>query len=155
MDLPYSSRQFVWCQFPFSEDPLQPGPKEHVGYVADVGQIGENVHYTVMALYTTTSQWKAGENLPLGIIPVDLQSAGAMNQKQFVMDARRVAFIPLNAEFFPRIVTPGRGVIHTASNVFHSKVLGVLTQLSKRQDLILRLGPDNPAISKRDRGRDR
>lgn len=135
-------RQFVWCQFPYAEEPLRPGPKEHVGYIADIRRIEGNTHLTVMSLYTTTTPWRPGTPLPLGIIPVEPSMARKMNQKGFVMDARRIAFIPVNTMFFPRLATPDRGIVHTASQRFHALVQDTLLQLTRRPELVVKLGPD-------------
>jgi len=141
----FQVRQFVWCQFPYLEEPLRPGPKEHVAYVADVRQIRGKAHLTVMAIYTTTSPWQEGVKLPLGIIPIESEIARRMKQKSFVMDARKIAFIPVNSAFFPRMATPDKGVIHTASRRFHEHVQNTLMQLAKRPDLVVTVGPDLPS----------
>jgi hypothetical protein len=141
----FQVRQFVWCQFPYLEEPLRPGPKEHVAYVADVRQIRGRAHLTVMAIYTTTTPWKTGAKLPLGVIPIASEIAQQMKQKSFVMDARKIAFIPVDPAFFPRMATPDKGIIHTASKRFHEHVQNTLLQLAKRPDLVVTLGPDLPS----------
>ena len=149
MQKTFSPRQFVWCQFPYSEEPLRPGPDEHVGYVADIRKIDGNAHLTVMSLYTTTTKWEPGMRLPLGVIPVDPGLAAKMNQKGFVMDARRVAFIPVKNEFFPRLKDPDKGIVHTASLKFHTLVENTLMELARRPELVVRLGPDVPGMARR------
>lgn len=141
----FQVRQFVWCQFPYLEEPLRPGPKEHVAYIADVRQIRGKAHLTVMAIYTTTTPWQEGVKLPLGVIPIASEIAQQMKQKSFVMDARKIAFIPVNSAFFPRMATPDKGIIHTASQRFHEHVQNTLMQLAKRPDLVVTLGPDLPS----------
>jgi hypothetical protein len=69
MEPPFKPRQFVWCQFPYMEQPLRPGPKEHVGYVADIRQINGSAHLTVMSIYTTTTQWEPGARASAGHHP--------------------------------------------------------------------------------------
>jgi hypothetical protein len=147
MALPFRPGQFVWCRFPYMEAPLRPGPKERVGYVADVGRIGDNLHFTVMALYTTTTPWESGARLPLGVIPVEPAMAETMNQNGFVLDARRVAFLPVIKAFFPRLQDTDKGIVHTASGRFETHVLNTLANLAKRPDLVIRLGPDTPSRS--------
>lgn len=146
MELPYKPRQFVWCQFPFMEEPIRPGPKEHVGYVADIRQLGGNAHLTVMSIYTTTTPWEPGVKLPLGLIPVEPAMAQKMNQAGFVMDVRRVAFIPVNRAFFPRLGEPEKGIIYTAAERFHHLVQNTLVKLAKRPELVVKLGPDAPGL---------
>jgi hypothetical protein len=146
---PFRPRQFVWCQFPYSEQPLRPGPKEHVGYVADIRQIRGNAHLTVMSLYTTTAPWEPGSPLPPGIIPVEPAVAEKMKQKGFVIDVRKIAFIPVTAAFFPRLAEPQKGIVHTASKRFHQLVEDSLMLLAKRPELATKLGPDIPGRPRR------
>lgn len=146
MDLPFRPRQFVWCQFPFMEEPLRPGPVEHVGYVADIRRIDGNPHVTVMSIYTTTTPWQPGARLPLGVIPVEPGMAEKINQKGFVMDARKIAFIPVNLAFFPRLTESDKGIIHTAAERFHQHVQNTLMKLAKRPELVVALGPDVPGV---------
>lgn len=152
MELPFRPRQFVWCQFPYMEEPLRPGPKEHVGYVADVRQLDGNAHVTVMSLYTTTVPWEPDLRLPPGVIPVEPQLARQMSQKGFVLDARRIAFIPVTPAYFPRLDRPDRGVLHTASKRFHEVVQNTLVKLAQRPDLVVKLGPDAPGRRRRESG---
>ncbi|GIK96327.1 MAG: hypothetical protein BroJett029_05360 [Alphaproteobacteria bacterium] len=151
MEPPFTPRQFVWCQFPYIEEPLRPGPDEHIGYVADVRQIRGNSHLTVMSIYTTTAPWAPDTRLPPGVIPIEPSMAATMNQKGFVMDARRVAFIPVTAAFFPRLSEPNKGIVHTASQRFHVLVQNTLVQLAKRPQLVVKLGPDAPGAVRRGR----
>ena len=95
-----------------------------------------------MALYTTTAQWQPGARLPLGIIPVEPAVAERMNQRGFVMDARRIAFMPVDLTFFPRLADADRGIVHTASRQFHQLVQNILMQLARRPELVMKLGPD-------------
>jgi hypothetical protein len=144
MEPPYKPRQFVWCNFPFMEEPLRPGPEEHVAYVADIRRIDGNAHLTVMSIYTTTTPWEPDIKLPLGIIPVEPAMAQKMNQKTFVMDARKIAFIPVTRAFFPRLVKPDKGIINSATEHFHQLVQNTLMKLAKRPELVVKLGPDIP-----------
>jgi hypothetical protein len=141
---PFEPRQFVWCRFPFFEDPLRPGPQEHIAYIVDLREIREHAHLTVMSLYTTTRPWQPGVKLPLGVLPVEPALARTMKQKAFVIDARKIAFLPLTPDFFPRLDRPDKGIVHTASERFHTLVRNILMELAKRPDLVVPLGPDAP-----------
>ena len=131
------------------EAPLRPGPKEHIGYIADIRRLGGNAHLTVMSLYTTTRRWEPGIPLPIGIIPVETELARRMRQKGFVLDARRVAFLPLDTTFFPRLGQPDKGIVFTASLRFHRLVEETLMQVARRQEIVVKLGPDTPSGRKR------
>jgi hypothetical protein len=130
------------------DEPLRPGPKEHVGYVADIRSVGGNAHLTVMSIYTTTTPLEPGVKYPLGIIPVEPTMAQKMNQKGFVMDARKIAFIPVNSAFFPRLADPDKGIIYTAAERFHQLVQNTLMKLAKRPELVVKLGPDVPGLGR-------
>jgi hypothetical protein len=145
MEPPFRVRQFVRCQFPYMEEPLRPGPDEHAGYIADIRRIDGKAHLTVMSLYTTTTPWEPGVPLPLGLLPVEPAMAREMNQKGLVMDARKIAFIPVTQDFFPRLGEPERGVIHTASVRFHQLVQNTLMNQAKRPEVVVRWGRIFPA----------
>lgn len=142
MEVPYRPRRFVWCRFPFMEAPLRPGPKERVAYLADIRQIAGKSHLTAMAIYTTTTRWAPDIPLPFGVLIVEPALAAAMDQKSFVLDARKIAFIPINRAYFPRLGVPSQGIVHMASPRFHQQVQNALVQLAGRPELIVRLGPD-------------
>jgi hypothetical protein len=131
------------------EAPLRPGPKERVGYVADIRLLGGNPHLTVMSLYTTTAPWPSGAVLPLGVVRVEAAMARAMNQKTFVLDARRIAFIPADLTFFPRLAQPDRGVVFKTSFRFQERVEDILLQLADRAETVVQLGPDVPGARRR------
>jgi hypothetical protein len=142
MTPPYRPRQFVWCRFPFFEEPLRPGPVEHVCYIADVRRVRGHAHTTAMGLFTTTVPWPSDRALPLGIIRVDEQEASRMGQRPFVLDARKIGFMPIRPDFFPRLETDGHGILGTASPRFQADVQNALVTLAGRPDLVVRLGPD-------------
>lgn len=141
---PFSPGQFVWCRFPYSEAPLSPGDKERIVYVADIRQHSGRRIFTVMSLYTTTVQWDPAAPLPLGVIPVAGATAAKMNQKPFVIDARRIAFVPATKDFFPRLRSSQDAILYEATKGFRVHVENVLAQLAQRPDLVQLLGPDNP-----------
>lgn len=142
---PFVPGQFVWCRFPYFEAPLAPGDKERIVYVADIRQLAGRNLLTVMSLYTTTRTWDPDLPLPPGIIPVAAPLAEKMKQKPFVTDARRIAFVPVNEDFFPRLRSPGGGAVFEVGKPSHRQVENVLAKLVNRPDLVRVLGPDAPA----------
>jgi len=141
---PFVPGQFVWCRFPYFEAPLSPGEKERIVYVADLRQHAGRRIFTVMSLYTTTAEWEPNVPLPLGVIPITGVAAAKMKQKPFVIDARRIAFIPSTDEFFPRLQTPEGAVVYQATTAFRRHVESILAQLARRPDLLQLLGPHAP-----------
>jgi len=97
-----------------------------------------------MSLYTTTVQWDSSMPLPLGVIPVTGAVAAKMNQKPFVIDARRIAFVPATADFFPRLHAPENAIVYDGTKAFRRHVENVLAELARRPDLVQLLGPHSP-----------
>lgn len=141
---PFLPGQFVWCRFPLFEAPLAPGDKERIVYVVDIRQQAERRVFTVMSLYTTTRRWDPGVPLPLGVIPVAAPQAATMNQKPFIIDARRIAFVPATESFFPRLRTPETAILFESAPAFRRHVENILAKLVGRPDLAQTLGPDTP-----------
>lgn len=146
MTIPFQSGQFVWSRFPFHEKPSDPGPIEHIAYIAGIIPIRGRPHVTAVSIYTTTRQVRAGEVVPIGLIPVPEDLARRMNQKPFVVNARRIGFLPVTPAFFPRLAMPGHGIVHTlAQSVqLRSAISAELKRVSQRPELIEHLGPDRP-----------
>lgn len=138
---PFAPGQFAWCRFPCFESPLSPGDKDRIVYVADVRQLAGRRIFTVMSLYTATTPWDANVPVPMGIIAITGTAAARMNQKPFVIDARNIAFIPANDEFFPRLHTPQGGVVYEATKSFRRHVESILVELAERPELLQLLGP--------------
>ncbi|MFZ0693014.1 MAG: hypothetical protein WAN51_02500 [Alphaproteobacteria bacterium] len=144
MTPPFHRGQFVWCMFPYFEEPLKPGPAPHIGYVLDVRrQRGKN-HLTVASLYTTTRPWTPGTPIPKGVIPIANKVARRMNQKGFVLDCRRIAFMPLGLEFFPALQRPDKGIVHQMEPDFQKSIEKRLGTWMKERGLVAFLGPDVP-----------
>jgi hypothetical protein len=139
--LPYLPGQFVWCMFPFSETPDVPGPTRHVAYIVDIVQRGNHV-YVAAALYTTTSP--KSSPLPIGVIAMRDTSAKSVNQSDFFIDARRIAYMPIDTAFFPDLTRPGKGIQGEATKGLQHKIETTLAQMLKRPELIELLGPERP-----------
>jgi hypothetical protein len=141
---PFQPGQFVWSSFPYDENPLRPGPKEHVAYIADVRKMPDGSLLAV-CFYTTSQAWTRSEKPPLGIIPIDEAMATALGQKSFVIDVKRIAYIPINKEFFSRIDTPDKGILpRRATKQLQNAILNTVAKLLKRPEYIIQLGPYRP-----------
>lgn len=147
MSIPFQAGQFVWSRFPFHERPNDPGPIDHVAYIARVVTIHGRPHATAVSIYTTTRQVRAGEAVPIGLIPVPEDLARRMNQKPFVINARRIGFLPITPAFFPRLTIPGHGIVHTLAETarLRATISAELKRVFQRPELIEHLGPDRPA----------
>jgi hypothetical protein len=105
---PFLAGQFVWCAYPQRERPLTPGPR-HVGYIVAMGK--RPVGFGAMVAYTTTRRWSGAT--PLGVYAFSEAQARAMGQtKAFVLDLRRIAYIPVETRGFRTL--PVRAVVASA-----------------------------------------
>ena len=129
---------FVWCAFPEREAPLRPGPL-HVAYTLAVAAVADG--YGAMVAYTTSQPW--AEALPPGVLAFDSgQAAGLGQRRAFVLDLRRLAYLPLTATWFPRVGEAGAGVLGRAPKALRDRVNAVTTELAKRRpETLSRSGP--------------
>jgi hypothetical protein len=141
---PYRPGDFVICMYPFRERPGEPGPSPHIGYcVAELRKTTGVI--AVVALFTTTKPLAVAQAKPRGVIEISQQNAAAMGQrKAFLIDARRIAYMRLDARFFPHLSRADRGIVGRASAHLHNAVMRKLADLFEEPDLIEFLGPERP-----------
>ena len=97
--------------------------------------------YGVMAAYTTSQPWAGA--LPQGVIAFDSAEAAGLGQaRAFVLDLRRLAYLPLTAAWFPRVAEEGAGVLGRAPKALRDRVNAMATDLVKRRpETLSRSGP--------------
>ena len=129
---------FVWCAFPEWEAPLRPGPL-HVAYTLAVAAVGGG--HGVMVAYTTSQLWDGRS--PQGVISFDGTEAAILGQaRAFVLDLRRMAYVPLTTTWFPRAGEMGAGVLGRAPRALRERVNAVAIELVKhRPESLSRGGP--------------
>jgi hypothetical protein len=129
---------FVWCAFPEREAALRPGPL-HVAYTLAVGAVAGG--YGAMAAYTTSQPW--GGALPPGVIAFVSEEAASLGQaRAFVLDLRRLAYLPLTPTWFPRVGETGAGVLGRGPKALRDRVNAIVTELVKRRpETLSRSGP--------------
>lgn len=139
--LPFQDGDFVWCAFPERENPTRPGPL-HLGYALAVsGAAG-----ALSALMGYTPQASHGRLTcppPLGVFPFDREAAASFGQaRAFVMDLRRIAFVPVTQAWFPRLDQPGHGIHGHAPKGQQRRFRQTATDLLTRPgEIVERLGP--------------
>jgi hypothetical protein len=134
----FQQGDFVWCAFPEREAPLRPGPL-HVAYTLAVAAVAGG--YGVMTAYTTSQPWAGA--LPQGVIVFDSAEAAGLGQaRAFLLDLRRLAYLPLTATWFPRLAEEGAGVLGRAPKALRDRVNTMATDLVKRRpETLSRGGP--------------
>ncbi|MCC7046288.1 MAG: hypothetical protein IT562_06210 [Alphaproteobacteria bacterium] len=140
---PFLPGQFVWCNFPFRETPSDPGPERDIAYVVDILRKGDRL-LVCATLYTTTRLWPRDRARPPGLVPVAGSAAQNLGQSTFAIDARRVAYMPIDERFFPDLHRPDRGIRGTAPRALQDQVTQALVRLLQRPDLLELLGPERP-----------
>jgi len=134
-----SAGHFVWCAIPERENPARPGP-EHVAYVLRLTGDAEG-NQSVIAAYTTSKPWVGA--LPPGVFQIGRDTAATMGQaRAFVIDARRLAIVPLTAQWFPRLDQPRTGILGRAPKALRRQIEAAAIELLRRRpETVERLGP--------------
>jgi hypothetical protein len=103
--------------------------------------VAETSHFAALAAYTTSKPW-SGPTLPLGVRAFDQKAAEALGQQRpFLMDFRRLAFIPVTAAWFPRLDQPGNSIQGRAPKKLQDQLLQEAMNLLRRHsELIQRAG---------------
>ena len=137
---PFQEGDFVWCAFPERENPACPGPL-HLGYALAVS--GAAGALATLMGYTTSQPWPPDVTPPLGVFPFDRQAAASFGQaRAFVMDLRRIAFVPVTSAWFPRLDQPGHGIHGHAPKGQQRRFRQTATDLLTRHgEIVERLGP--------------
>jgi hypothetical protein len=147
---PFREGDFVWCAFPERETPARPGPL-HLAYCLAITGASHNVAergFTAIMAYTTSRPWPSPAS-PLGVFAFDKRQAAELGQtREFVMDLRRIAALPVTPTWFPRLHEGGRGIqgrMPKKRQLAYARIAGDL--LTRRGELVERLGPDWPGRS--------
>jgi hypothetical protein len=144
---PFPEGSFVWCAFPQREHPARPGPGEHIAYTLGISGTAD---FTALVAYTSSQPWPEPTRPP-GVFVFDQPAAAGLGQaRAFVMDLRRLAAVPVTPAWFPRLGQPGGGVLGHMPKHRQRQYLDIAEQLlTRRPDLIERLGPLWPGQSRR------
>jgi len=113
---------------------------EHAAYVMAVTDVPATGGYATLVAYTT-SQMQT-DPLPLGILRFDQQAAQRMGHKKpFLLNTGRIAYVPLDAAYFPYLSRPDHGVIGHAPKDTRAAITEAAKTFFKRPEAIERLGP--------------
>lgn len=104
--------------------------------------VSGNAAAVALIAYTTSQPWMAGVR-PLGVEVFDQREAADLGQSRaFVMDLRRLAAVPIDKAWFPRLNQPGAGVLGRMPRRRQRTYLQIAEELLTRQPAhIDRLGP--------------
>ncbi len=118
---------------------MQPG-LEHAAYIMAVTGIPATGGYAALVAYTTSQTLP--DPLPLGILRFDEQAAKRMGHKKpFLLNPGRIAYVPIDAAYFPYLNRPGHGVIGHASKSTQAAITEATKSFLKRPEAIERSGP--------------
>jgi hypothetical protein len=137
---PFQEGDFAWCAFPERESPTQPGPL-HLGYVLAVA--GATGAPSALVGYTTSQPWPPGVTSPHGVFLFSREAAASFGQaRAFVMDLRRIAFVPATLAWFPRLNQPDHGIQGQAPKGQQRRFRQTATDLlTRHSEITERLGP--------------
>lgn len=117
---------------------MRPGPL-HVVYTLAVAAVAGG--HGVMVAYTTSQPWVGP--LPRGVLTFSREAAAGLGQtRAFVLDLRRLAYLPMTPTWFPRAGEAGAGVLGRAPKTLRDQVNAVLTEVAtRRPETLSRSGP--------------
>ncbi|MBF0395119.1 MAG: hypothetical protein HQL38_20785 [Alphaproteobacteria bacterium] len=143
--------QFVRCQFPYQEDYRVPDPKEHIGFVLFVDSVkidGKPVDRALVAYTTSIKDFDPNRKYQDGTIPFSPSAAKRLGQeKPFLLDLLKTAWLPVNKRFFPLLDNPERLVVKNPeqtqcqANGFLSKIVEKYVAVRQKQVPRVVLGP--------------
>ena len=135
---PFRVGEFVWCAFPVSENPIQPGP-HHIAYTLAVSGVAED--FSAILAYTTSQT--APAVLPVGVRRFSASEAALLGQdKAFLLNLRRMAFLPVTSAWFPRLAWNDCGIVGRAPGALRREIEDAATDLMRRRGGdVERLGP--------------
>lgn len=140
---PIELGDFVLCNFPYIEAPDEPGPTEHFGLCLGT-MASAGGRFAVVAAYTTSQSWPDHARLPAGVHRVSPERARQLGHtKSFVVDARKIAFMPLTKDFFPHLDENDSGRVGR-DRALANRVLSELKTISQTPGVVVRLGPLRP-----------
>ena len=119
----------------------RPGPR-HIGYVAL--STSRDTEGIVWLAFTTSQLWTGPK--PSGVYGVDRDAAAGMGQSRpFTLDLRRLANVPVTAEWFPDLEAPAHGIVGRAPERLRLVYEAAIIELARRNPQnIERLGPRLP-----------
>jgi len=79
---------------------------------------------------------------------VDAPQAKALGQKPFVLDARRLALLPLTEDWFPHLSKPNHGIVAIAPLDFHPEVTRTAYAAASRASHMELLGPHAQKVNR-------
>jgi hypothetical protein len=134
---PCGKGDFVDCFYPFAERPRVPGPIRHIVYVQTLAKLRDDSLRAVV-MFTTTSP-RMIEGIPVGLsIAIPPAASVSMGMRNgFTIDIHRMALLPLEADWFPDVNSPGFVLGHADDHLQRA--------ITKRYDDMRRREP-SPAL---------
>ena len=138
----YHPGDFVWCRFPEHEAPTRPGPR-HIAYALVVSDPTATAPASMLAAYTTSQPCATDSAAPLGLFRFDCEQDAVFGQvRAFVLDTRRLAYLPITLQWFHRFDRLGMGVQCRAPKHLQQTIWQVAKALLTRHvELVERRGP--------------
>jgi hypothetical protein len=95
-----------------------------------------------VAAYTTSQPWEY-ESKPAGVVIFDRTEAVNLGQdRAFVLDLRRLAYLPVTPAWFPYLGQPSDGIVGRADKSRRRQLNQIAADLLvRRSEIVERLGP--------------
>lgn len=113
-----------------------------MGYIVGIFDAVATDGWSALVAYSTSQAWKQPARPP-GLFVIDRQEAAAFGQaRAFVLDLRRLAYIPVTPAWFPWLDQPGGGIQGRVTARWEQQFKRAAEELlTRRPEIIERLGP--------------
>lgn len=137
---PIGRGHFVWTNFPKRENPDEPSDQRHIALCLRRFRHRDE-GYVLVAVFTTTRP-RGDRPKARGEIEIPAERAAEFGQTSaFRIDVRRVAALPLTADFFPDIDLPGHGIRGRSERLAAAAEKLLRDLVARTPELVEFLGP--------------
>jgi hypothetical protein len=142
---PVGAGHFIWSHFPKRENPIAPSDERHIALC--LRRFRHKTEGYVLAAVFTTTRPRGDRPKARGEIEISSEQAAALGQQSaFRIDVRRIAAMPLNADFFPDLEKEDHGIRGHSKHLAEAAFKLFQDIVSKDPELVEFLGP--PAVRK-------
>jgi hypothetical protein len=139
---PIDRGDFVWTNFPTREKPASPSAERHIALCLRRFHGGDK-GYALVAVYTT-SRPRGERPKARGEIEITAERAVEYGQRRaFRIDVKRVAALPITADFFPDLEKPGHGIEGRSEHLANVAERLLRQLMAETPELVELLGPGN------------
>ncbi|MGO9359210.1 MAG: hypothetical protein ACLP1D_16340 [Xanthobacteraceae bacterium] len=137
---PVGTGHFIWSHFPKRESPAQPSDERHIALC--IRRFRHKTQGYILAAVFTTTRPRGDRPKAKGEIEISKEEAVKLGQQSaFRIDCRRMAALPLNADFFPDLEEQDHGIRGRSERLANAAFKLFQELAANEPELIDLLGP--------------